>query len=117
MGSWCAGWGDRGSESVLGKSLTRCWRWEFALKVREAAPEPQRVLNPNCDPTGNASGGLHSLGTGSDFGMSVCPLPGQCHFMSSSKAERYWILQQTLKPYFTIDFLLENALVSLRFPR
>jgi len=47
----------------------------------------------------------------------ACPLPGQCHFMVSSKTERYWILQQTLKPYFTINFLLKHALVSLRFPR
>lgn len=92
MGSWCAGWGDHGRESVLGKSLTLCWGWEFALNLGEAALEPQRVLNPNGDPTGNASGGLHSLGTGSSFGMSVRLLPEQCHFMFSSKAKRYWIL-------------------------
>lgn len=67
MGSWCAGWGGCGCESVLGKSLTPCWRWEFALKLGKAALEPP----PNWSPTGNASGGLNSLGTGSDFDVSA----------------------------------------------
>jgi len=66
-----AGWGDRGRESVLGKSLMPWWRWEFAPKLGEAALEPQSVLNPNWDPTGNAPGGLPSLGTGSGFDMGL----------------------------------------------
>lgn len=77
---------------MLGRSLTPCWRWEFTLKLGEAALESQQVLNPNWDATGNASRGRHSLGAESDFGMSVCPLPGQCRVMFFSKAERSWIL-------------------------
>lgn len=58
----------------------------------EAALELQTVLNPNRDPAGNASGGLCCLWTGSDFGLRVCPLPGQCRFMFPSNTERCWIL-------------------------
>lgn len=58
-----------------------------------------------------------TLGTWKDVDMSVRPLAGECHFRVSSKAERYCILFLTLKPAFTINFLLKNALGSQRFPR
>lgn len=98
LGSWCAGWRDCSRESVLGKSLALGWSGELALKLREAALEPQRELNPNQDPAGSASGDLHSLGTGRDFAMSLpsaWAVPLRALQPSRTRL-------QTSEPYFTV---------------